>query len=279
MLRRVGFLYGPARVRDVREELERARNAGNAEWEEQILDRFRQRMGDLAGFMKDLKQRYSQWHNRRQGRKGTLWEDRYKSVLVEGDARALMTMAAYIDLNPVRAGMVSRVEDYRWCGYASAVGGNPWARRGLGRVLTVSDRVSGSDFEEKWPDTAELYRLWLYHEGEVREIAEPGKKIRNGGFSRSEVEEEEARRGRMTMTEAIRYRVRYLTDGAVLGSERFVNAVFERNREKFGKHRQSGARAMREADWSGLCVLRDLREEVLIPTSLSRGRSLAGSGI
>ena len=65
------------------------------------------------------------------------------------------------------------------------------------------------------------------------------------------------------MPEAIRHRVRYLTDGAVFGSERFVNRVFERKRSRFGKNRRTGARPMREADWENLCVLRDLREEVL----------------
>jgi putative transposase len=145
IFRRIGFLYDSFTVRIVQEEWEWARTAGDSAWAKEILDRYRNRMGDLAGFMKDLKQRYSQLHNRRQGRKGTLWEDRYKSVLVEGDSKALMTMAAYIDLNPLRAGMVSKVEDYRWCGYASAVGGNRWARRGLGRILTTSDHVSGEE--------------------------------------------------------------------------------------------------------------------------------------
>lgn len=273
ILRRIGFLYDATTVRTVKEELARAKAAGDGEWEEQILNRFRKRMGDLAGFMKDLKQRYSQWHNRRQGRKGTLWEDRYKSVLVEGDSKALMTMAAYIDLNPIRAGMVSKVEDYRWCGYASALGGNKWARRGLGRILTASAHVSGEDFEEKWPETANLYRLWLYHEGEEREVVETTEnKPRKKGFPREAVEKEQTRQGRMPLTEAIRYRVRYLTEGAVFGSERFVNDVFDRNRKKFGKTRQSGAREMREANWNGLYVLRDLRDEILIPTKASRNR-------
>ena len=272
ILKRLGFLYNSFTVRTIREELDRARAADNHEWEEQILDRYRHRMGDLSDFMKDLKQRYSQWHNRRQGRKGTLWEDRYKSVLVEGDPKALMTMAAYIDLNPLRAGMVARVEDYRWCGYASAVGGNKWARRGLGRILSDSAQISGEDFEQRWSETAQHYRLWLYHKGETCEIAEPGTKPKKKGFTREEVEQEQAREGRMPTAEALRHRVRYLTDGAVLGSELFVNQVFERNRGKFGKSRQSGARAMREADWSGLCVLRDLRDELMTPTQASRHR-------
>ena len=218
--------------------------------------------------MKELKQRFSQWYNRNVGRKGTLWEDRYKSVLVEGDEKALMTIAAYIDLNPVRAGMVAKPEEYRWCGYASALGGNRWARLGLGKILTNSHQVSGEDFEQKWAETAQLYRLWLYHEGEERVIDEnagvSGQKKR--GFSKEEVEEEHARKGKLTVREAIRCRVRYLTEGAVLGSEHFVNQVFSSNPSQFGRRRESGARRMREADWGDLCLLRDLREKVLIPS-------------
>ena|GEM_PF-2989149 len=55
--------------------------------------------------MKELKQRFSRWHNRRVGRKGPVWEDRYKSVQVEDSETALRTIAAYIDLNPVREGL------------------------------------------------------------------------------------------------------------------------------------------------------------------------------
>jgi hypothetical protein len=69
-------------------------------------------------------------------------------LLSEGDEKALMTVAAYIDLNPVRAGMVDRVEDYRWCGYASAVAGNRWARESLGRIFRHSPRISWEDWEE-----------------------------------------------------------------------------------------------------------------------------------
>ena len=268
VLERIKFLYDSITVRSVGEELKRAKDANNHEWEEEILDRYRGRMGDLACFMKELKQRFSQWFNSKNGRVGTLWEGRYKSVLVEGDSKALMTMAAYIDLNPVRAGMVSKPEEYRWCGYASAVGGNRWAREGLGKILTNADQVSGEDYEEKWPDTSKQYRLWLYHEGEDRVIEEEGKRIsekKKRGFSKQEVEAENARKGRLPIQAAIRYRVRYLTEGAVLGSASFVDQVFAKNRSQFGARRKTGARRMREADWGDLHVLRDLQEKVVIP--------------
>ena len=56
----------------------------------------------------------------------------------------------------------------------------------------------------------------------------------------------------------------------MFGSEKFVNEICERNRSLFGKSRRSGARTLRQADWDGLCVLRDLRDEVLHPTRATR---------
>jgi len=99
LLQRLGYLYKQSTVDAVREELDRASAQGGQEWEQQIFARYQRRMGDVSIFMKELKQRFSQWYNRSKGRKGTLWEERYKSVLVEGDEKALMTVAAYIDLN------------------------------------------------------------------------------------------------------------------------------------------------------------------------------------
>ena len=54
------------------------------------------------------------WFNKRENRKGTLWEERFTSVL-EGELATLSVMSAYIHLNPVRAGLVQDPKDYRWC--------------------------------------------------------------------------------------------------------------------------------------------------------------------
>ena len=178
-----------------------------------------------------------------------------------------MTMAAYIDLNPFRAGMVNRVEDYRWCGYAAAVAGDDRARAGLGRVLQHSPQISGDDFEKDWEVTHPIYRLWLYDQGEVRELTEDEArdgKIRRG-FTRVQVEEEEARGGKLPLRRVIHRRIRYFLDGGVLGSAAFVEKVFERNRERFGFKRKTGARPMKGAEWEGLCVLRDLKSDRIGP--------------
>jgi putative transposase len=135
LFRRVRFIYDTNTIKDLEQEWQRAEKAEDQRWLQQILEHYAHRMGDVSKFMQELKQRFSQWYNRRNHRTGTLWEGRFKSVLVEGDEEALMTMAAYINLNPVRAGIVSRPEDYRWCGYGAAMGGDTTARAGLGRIL------------------------------------------------------------------------------------------------------------------------------------------------
>ena len=264
LLKRAGYLYDRDTVRTLTEELDRAAASGSNTWEDDILDRYRKRMGDLSIFIKELKQRFTQAYNRRKGRRGTLWEDRYKSVLVEGDSKALMAIAAYIDLNPIRAEIVDKPEDYRWCGYASAVGGNPWAREGLSRILTHSYCATGLDLEQRWSETGKAYRLWLYDRGQSVEASElPGAKPARRGFSEADLEREIQRDGQLTLTEVIRHRVRYFTDGAVFGRAEFVDEVFARYRHHFGERRKSGARQMRDADWESLCVLRDLRGQRL----------------
>ena len=72
-----------------------------------------------------------------------------------------MTVAAYIDLNPVRAGIVDWPEDYRWCSFAKAVAGDETTCAGLGRILDFSNHICGDDFHDHWKETAKLYRLWL----------------------------------------------------------------------------------------------------------------------
>jgi putative transposase len=114
LLTRLAGIYNETFVAAVAKELEDAPKAEYAKPEgleeavAAIHKRFTYRMQDLGEFMKGLLQRFTQWFNRTQSRTGRLWEDRYKSVIVE-DGVAAKTIAAYIDLNPVRAGMVQEI--------------------------------------------------------------------------------------------------------------------------------------------------------------------------
>ena len=77
--------------------------------------------GGIGMLMKRLAGRHTRRHNRLEGRRGTLWEGRYKSSPVQSD-NYLLACCRYIELNPVRARMVSSAEDYRWSSYRTRMG-------------------------------------------------------------------------------------------------------------------------------------------------------------
>ena len=96
--------------------------------------------------MKTLKLRMTIGFNMAHDREGTLWEGRFHSVLLEDgvDSKLLRIVAAYIDLNPVRAGMTGHPGSYRWCGYANAKGGGCWAEQGEKGIAFLFSHQSGS---------------------------------------------------------------------------------------------------------------------------------------
>lgn len=75
----------------------------------------------LPQMMQAVGRRYVRYFNDAQHRSGTLWEGRYKSTLIEAE-RYLLACMAYIDLNPVRAGLVAQPRDYHWSSHGHYVG-------------------------------------------------------------------------------------------------------------------------------------------------------------
>ncbi|MDA8454395.1 transposase [Acidovorax sp. GBBC 3334] len=75
----------------------------------------------LPLLMQAVGRSYVRAFNQRHGRSGTLWEGRYRSTVLEAE-RYLLACMAYIDLNPVRAGLVAQPEDYPWSSHAHALG-------------------------------------------------------------------------------------------------------------------------------------------------------------
>ena len=234
-----------------RQRLQMLREIGANDEAEKLREKILCRMWDVSAFMKALKQRFSQWFNHQHQRKGTLWEERFRSVLVEGVGDSLATMAAYIDLNPVRARIVMDPKDYRWCGYAAAVAGKAVAKQGLGVVVNY---LRGDQYQEKLILT--VYRCWLYGLGE-----ESGKGVDGGplrrGFNREQIAEVLAKKGRLSCWELLHCRVRYFTAGVAIGSKGYVNEIFTANRGRFGVNRKDGARRLRGIE--SLYSMRDLR--------------------
>jgi len=271
LLERLAVLYGEAFVADVAGQLESARTeggheGGNPERVAEIKERFTYRMHDLGQFMKGLLQRFTQWFNARHKRTGTLWEQRFKSVIVES-GRAARTMAAYIDLNPVRAGMVEDPADYRWSSYGEAVGGGrkgngKKAREGLVRAIT-SDTDAGFDAAQ-WYLASRRYRRLM---GIALERKTLNANVEVSGKMRITRNDEEALESgdnqtvlpELNMAKMLRCRVRYFTDGAVIGSREFVDGAFAGARERFSEKRKDGARRLRGNAKAASGVLWSLR--------------------
>jgi putative transposase len=75
----------------------------------------------LARVMQSLGRRYVRWFNARHRRTGTLWEGRYRSAVVETD-RYLLACMRYIEMNPVRSGLVDDPAAYRWSSHRHQLG-------------------------------------------------------------------------------------------------------------------------------------------------------------
>jgi len=261
------LLYHGRQLLEVCQEFETAAAAaqsGDDSRLSEILSRFDRRRYDLSSFLKDLKQKFTQWYNARHQRSGTLWESRFRSVLVQDSEVALLTMAAYIDLNPIRAGLCEDPKDYRWCGYAEAIGGRGdgrrLARKGLCAILHRTHFATNRRIN--WATVAPRYRVLLYVHGEARDADMRSGSARRTGPSRATVEAELARGGKLSIAEILRCRVRYFCDGDALGNADFVDQIHAATPSRFGKNRQSGARQMTGAEWGELRILRDLRKNV-----------------
>jgi REP element-mobilizing transposase RayT len=213
---------------------------------ETIRSRLLARMGDVSAFMKTLKQRFSTWFNKSHERYGPLWADRFKSILVEGQGNVLQTMAAYIDLNPVRAGLVKDPKDYRFCSYAEAVAGLKDALRGLKFVTAGNYACSDSE-------ALNLYRQMLFGKG-----AQPVE-------GRGQVSREAAakvlneQQGQLPMAVLLRCRIRFFTEGAVIGSKDFVHTQCKHWTASKGRKHPPKPERVQTNDFGGIDVLKNVR--------------------
>jgi len=250
------LIYSEDTVQKIGWQLESFRSGGMDKEAAELRAEYLGRMRDIPAFMRELKQRFTQWHNRRAKRKGPLWEDRYKSVLVENSETSVRTMAAYIDLNPVRAGIVTDPKDYRWSGYGEAVGGGAAARAGLSRLVKTE---TGDDSTiATWTQVQAIYRCWLYEEGAVV-LDDDGKVIKRGFAAETADMIINRQQGAIARPVLVKMRLRHFTEGLAIGSKAFVESVFEARRDVFSVRRIDGARKMQGVRWGGLMALRDLR--------------------
>lgn len=283
LLDRIAAIHSAAQTRAIQERLATAHP-----FEQEALRlRFWRRMGDISQFLKELKQRFSQWHNLRQGRHGTLWEERFKSVLVGADGSALSTIAAYIDLNPVRAGLVANPSAYRWSGYGQAMAGLSPALEGyrllmavhqgefLGPLQALGRYRSGLfDYAERrgvlrsatprpaapGPEDG-AHRATRKNDGFTAPLAHPVRSTRHAGPLRTSRPESRpiprpADLGAPSLVELLLNRIRRFSEGAVIGSRTFVESIALHHRDRLHGKRHTSAHPFANP---GLATLFSLR--------------------
>lgn len=125
------------------------------------------RTSDLTAGMHSLAFRYAQFFNKKYNRRGYLYQGRYKAVLVQPGAY-LQRLVRYVHLNPVRAGMVCKPEDYRWSSHSAYVGNDAYTWLDQALILNVFGGTSSDGAE----------RLFRYTQMNDKEAADEAFEIR-----------------------------------------------------------------------------------------------------
>jgi len=197
------------------------------------IRRLRERLGSISRFVQELKQTFSRWYNKKHTRKGTLWRERFKGIIVQrGEAQ--LVCSTYIDLNSVRGGITQRPEDYRWSSMALRTGNPAGAKKLLAPVVgfTLEEAAEIPTFKDclnlgefSW------YRTFVYACG--------GVKIEGKGSIPSELVDEVLRcHGRLGVKDRFRYRVRNMSEGIALGSYTFIAGIQEKSKRKHIRPRE-----------------------------------------
>lgn len=180
---------------------------------------FREKWSNLSEFIREIKLNFSRFYNKRHNRRGYFWGDRFKSIIVE-NGETLINCLAYIDLNPIRAGIVDRPEDYRWSsiGYHAQTGNR--------------DSFLSLDFglkEFRVSDGAERfkqYRAYLYKVGAL----DTSKGIQ---IDEKILEKETKADFDLSQIRRFRYRTRYFSDSGIIGTKEFVSTLYQQFKNLF----------------------------------------------
>ncbi len=169
----------------------------------------REKWATLSEYVKEIKQNFSRFYNRLHHGKGFFWSERFKSVIVD-NGETLINCLAYIDLNPVRAGIAEKPEDYRWCSLGYHVQRN---NNDNFLSLDLGLREFGVKTEA---ERLRIYRRFIHGKGSLDagrlESLGAGKRKKNKQADDFEI----------GSIENYKYRSRYFTDIGILGTKSFI---------------------------------------------------------
>jgi putative transposase len=207
----------------------------------------RLKLSSLSEFMREIKVGFARYYNKRHNRRGYFWGDRFKSVIVE-NGETLINCLAYIDLNPLRAGLVERPEEYRWnsLGYHVQTGNQDnFLSLDFGLlefgVLNAAERLK-------------LYRRYVYEAGAVTKSEKPTAGVINS----SVLAKERKDNFELKRVQRFRYRTRYFTDSGIIGTKAYVSSNYRRFKDLFMSKRDKTPKPVAGLD--GIFSLKRLAE-------------------
>ncbi len=217
--KRFSLLYGD----------DKNRNLGNGQ-----IPSLREKWATLSEYVKEIKQTFSRFYNRLHNRKGFFWSERFKSVIVD-NGETLINCLAYIDLNPVRAGISEKPEDYRWCSL------------GYHMQTNNKDRFLSLDFGlrefgiDKPEERLLIYRRFVH-----------GMSFREA----QEIQGDET--VKIGAIERFRYRSRYFSDSGIIGTKAFVARHYQTFKHIFSSKHEKRPKTIQGMD--GIYSLKRLSE-------------------
>ncbi|MBP7276291.1 MAG: transposase [Kiritimatiellae bacterium] len=158
---------------------------------------WQERLRDISAFMGQLERMFTLWYNRQHGRRGCLWGGRFRSSLLEA-GESLWRCWKYIECNPIRAGIVKRAADYRFGSFGA------WFMRGT--------HVFNEEFSA---DLFPAMREYLGVQTESDLMTRMAAALSEAGDPSAPA---------IVRTQCMR-RLRYWTDGLVIGSEMFIRKI------------------------------------------------------
>lgn len=209
--------------------------------EDRGIERLRRRLGSVSDFVRELKQTFTKWYNKRHGREGYFWSQRYKSVAVSKN-EAQLICSTYIDLNPVRAGVVKKPEDYRWSSLGLRTRSKAEAANFLFPLsLLPGDSVKGDKDKHNFfrprlrlipfisqnteAKNFSLYREFVYRSG--------GVEVKGKASIPAElVEAVVSYHGSLGILERFRYRVKNISEGLAFGRFEMIASLQEKLNRK-----------------------------------------------
>ena len=173
-------------------------------------------MNDISEFIKIFQMMFTRAYNKRHNRRGSLWADRFKCTILQGDGirSAVWDCVKYVEMNPVRAGLVDHPSNYRFCSWGrfKGTGEHPFKQNFIKHMrLTMGEKAQY------------LTDLELFVEFEVVLAQRIANEKTDDEYEIKDAVKA-ARRGEAMQLKLLQ-RTRYYTDGLVIGSKAFIEKI------------------------------------------------------